>query len=172
MDLSLARGIVDFHVPLDSALLGCDVNRPGSDLFLEQRQRADSASADALAGEAAQFVLGDVELPAVRGRVAELQAPDVPARLLGRERFVEGAGRVCVEVVADQRHPFASGVAAVQQRGDFRRPIGLGPLRASGRLTPLGVRFAEHENRRRAVPLVLVFDPQCVPRVGEIPTAR
>ena len=64
--------VVGSYMPLNYWFVGRGVNGPGADFFLELEQLADSSSAEALAGEAAQFIFGDVKPTVVLGRVAEL----------------------------------------------------------------------------------------------------
>src|SRR5215213_4552840 len=62
-------GVVDFELPVDAALLGVGFLGPGADLRLQEVQLADAASRQALAREATEFALGDIEPTAVFGRV-------------------------------------------------------------------------------------------------------
>lgn len=57
----LPSGVVDLKSPVDAALLCVGFLGPGGDLRTEERQVADAPSGQALAGETAEFTLGDVQ---------------------------------------------------------------------------------------------------------------
>src|SRR5205823_4181993 len=57
--LQFCPGVVDFELPVHSALFGIRFIRPDPDLGLQQRQLADTAVTQALAGQATQFTFGD-----------------------------------------------------------------------------------------------------------------
>src|SRR3954447_26428478 len=83
--LQLCPGVVNFELPVHTALFGVGLLSPGADLRLQQRQFADAPSRKALARQATQLAFGDVQPTNVLGRVAEVEPLDVCARLLGRE---------------------------------------------------------------------------------------
>lgn len=124
-------GVVDLESPIDAALFGVGLVGPDPDLGLQQREFADAAVAEALAGQAAQFAFRDgVRSTAVFRGVAELDALDVRPRWFGRERRVERPLGMRVEVVAHQRQLLATRVSCVQQVGHCDRPVDLGATRA------------------------------------------
>ena len=67
------------------------------------------------------------------GRVTEANAPYELAGFGRWKHFVESSRRVRVEVVADQNHFFAFGIAILQKGGHFLRPVKLRSLLAGKR---------------------------------------
>ena len=63
-----------------------------------------------------------------------------------RERFVERALRMRVEVVANQDYLPSLPVTSVEKGRHFDRPINLSALLADGGLTPSGKRLGQHED--------------------------
>jgi hypothetical protein len=112
-------------LPVHAALFGVGLVGLDPDLSLQQRQFADAAVAQALARQATQLAFGNVQRTAVFERVAKIDPFDIRPRLLGWERRVERPLRVCVEVVAHERHLLASEITRVQQLGHFDRPVDL-----------------------------------------------
>src|SRR3954470_13886653 len=74
--LQFATGVFDFHLPVDAALGLVDVFGPGCDRCLQGAQVADAMTADALASQGTELVLGYIQPTAVVGCVAELDPPD------------------------------------------------------------------------------------------------
>ena len=58
--LEFSPRVVDFELPVHAALLGVGFLCPGSYLGLKNVEFAEATSAQALAGQATQFALGDV----------------------------------------------------------------------------------------------------------------
>jgi hypothetical protein len=56
-----------------------------------------------------------IEPAAMLGSVVELQTPEYPPGLLGRESFVQGGGAMSVEVVQHHSDPLCLGVRGVRQ---------------------------------------------------------
>src|SRR5271156_3178132 len=75
--LQFCPGVVDFELPVHSALFGIRFICPDPDLGLQQRQLADTAVAQALACQATQFTFGDVQPTAVLRRVAKVDPLDI-----------------------------------------------------------------------------------------------
>jgi hypothetical protein len=65
-------GVFDAELPVDTALLGVGLVRPCRDFGLQFSQFTDTASAEALACQAAQFAFGDNQPVAVFRCVAEV----------------------------------------------------------------------------------------------------
>jgi hypothetical protein len=90
--------------------------------------------------------------------VTESNAFQVRAGAARFERFIKRSFGMRVEVVANEYHMRAIGIASIQSLSDFDRPVGLGPTRAGGRLSETRQRFGEHENAGRAVAFVFIID--------------
>jgi hypothetical protein len=151
-------GVFDTELPVDAALLGIGFLGPRGDFGLPFGQFPDAAIAQTLARQAAPFACGDIQPTAVFRRVAEVEAFDVGSRPLRCTRFLAGAFGVRVEVVANEGHLCAVGIARVQHLGDFDRPVSFGPPSAGGRLPEARQRFGEHENAGRAIAFICIID--------------
>ena len=91
-------------------------------------------------------------------RVVELALAHQRSCSCRLERFVEGALGVRVEIVANDNHFFALGVATFNQARHLNRPIHFGLLLPNGDLSPLGQRFSEHEDIGNFRTFVFVVD--------------
>ena len=111
----LTVGVGDSHLPVDAALGFVDGVRLGSCVVAQGGDVAETFFVHALTGQAAEFVLDDVEPAAVFGSVTELDAADELAGSLGFEGFVEHPDRVRVEVVAHEDYFRAVGVTSLEQ---------------------------------------------------------
>ncbi len=117
---------------------------------------ADAAALQALSRLGTQLVLGDVEPTAVLGREDECPAPHVGPSFLGLQGFVERAFRVGVEMVAYQGDFAGASISRIKETRDLTGPIDFGSTLAGADFAPTGERFAEHEDARRAGPLLFV----------------
>ena len=93
----LTAGVVDFHLPIDSALGGVHVEGPRRGFLTQGGDVAEAATGHALARHGAEFVLGDVEPAPMLGGVAELDAANQLPGPFGFKGFVERSLRVLVE---------------------------------------------------------------------------
>src|SRR5713226_9382955 len=87
--LQFRSGVVDLHLPVDAALRGVDVGRPGVGFVAECRGVGEAATGDALTREGTQFVFGDVQPTAVLRRVAKLYSADQGPGAFRFKRLIE-----------------------------------------------------------------------------------
>ena len=111
-----------------------------------------------MAGKTTEFAFGNIQPAPVFRRVAEVDAADVLAGAVRLKGFVERADGVRVQVVANQRDPFAGRVAGVQQGRHFHGPIHLRAVRTGRGLAKTGERLGKHKDARRPGPFVFVID--------------
>src|SRR3954454_22977457 len=97
-------GVFDAELPVDAALLGIRFVRPRCDLELKVDQFTDAAVAQALARQATQLALGDIQPTSVLRCVAESDPFDIGSRSVWFKRFIECSLGVRVEVVANEGH--------------------------------------------------------------------
>jgi hypothetical protein len=133
---------------------------------LKVDQFTDATVAQALARQATQLALGDIQPTSVLRRVAESDPFDIGSCSLWFERLIERSLGVRVEVVANEDHRRAIGVACIQHPRDFNRPVGFGPSHPGGRLAEARERLGEHKDARRAIALILVIDAPAMPLRG------
>ena len=131
-------GVFDAELPVHAPLLCVGFVGPSRDFLLQFDQIADATVAQALTRQATQLAFGNIQPTSVLGRVAEVDPLDGRPRLLRLEHLVERSFGVRVEVVANECHFLAIGIARVQQVSDFLRPIGFGPMLPSGGLSEAG----------------------------------
>jgi hypothetical protein len=162
--LEFDSGVVEFHLPVDSALGLVDVGGPSGGFGPEGFDVGEAAAGDTLPGEGAEFVLGTAviqqpEPTAVFRCVVELDPTDQLSGAVRFKGFVERPLGVRVQVVAHEDHLLASGVAPFQQTGHFDGPVDFRPALAHSHFPPPGERFGEHKNAGGPRPFVLVINP-------------
>jgi hypothetical protein len=137
-------------LPVDAPLFGVRLVGPRCYFSLQSGQFSDPAIAQALACQATQLAFGDIQPASMFRGVTKLDSFQVSSRTVRLERFIKRSFSVRVEVVANECHTLAIGVARIQHLSDFDGPVGLGPPFASGRLSETRERFGEQEAAKRS----------------------
>ena len=96
--LKLDPSILGSEPPGSGSLGLVALNLQGSNLSYECCFIAN-APVQALSAEHTELDLRHIEPATVLGRIVELQTPDDPSGLLGREGLVQGGGSMDVEVI-------------------------------------------------------------------------
>src|SRR5215207_58873 len=156
--MQLATGVIDGELPVDGGALLVASGLPGGDLGDEGVAVADAA-AEALARQHRELQLGHVEPTAVDRGVVELQLPEDAPGLVGRERLVERARGVGVQVVQADADAVGVREVAIDQVAHLPGEVVLGALVGDVHMSPGPERLGDQEEIRGSLALVLVVDP-------------
>ena len=130
---------------------------PGVDFLSEDFEAGDPAI-QALAGQGAEFDLGDIKPATVLRGVVELDSFGQATGLGCGKGFVERGGGVSVEVVEDESDFDRLGVTFLQHGADEERPIPPSPVFACRHVTPPGQRLHFEKDFGHAVADIFVVD--------------
>src|SRR5579859_496427 len=161
----LDAGIGGGEAPVHGGLRAVAPRLPGPDLA-RQGDGVGDAPVETLVAEDGEFALRHVQPTAVFRGVVDLQPRQNAAGFLGRERLIQGAADMGVEVVEHQPDLARVGIVDIDQGADGRRPVALGAPRGDLQMPPAGQRLKEDEEVGDAQALILVVEAGHLARRG------
>src|SRR6201987_6185343 len=144
--------------PVDDHLIAIDRPIPSAGLAPQQEQARNSALAQALPGEQADFDFGLVQPTAVLGCVMDVKAIPQITALLFAEVVSEGLATVDVKVIHNQVDGFSQRILADDLTEHWRQLGCRAIWRRKGEV-PAGLGFDGTENVSGATALVLIVTP-------------